>query len=69
MKGYRTLILAGVQLVFGILALNGFVTPEGLDMQVANAFETIMGAASILFGAATAGARVVTDTPVGKKDV
>lgn len=69
MKGYRTLILAGVQLVFGILALNGFVTPEGLDVQVANAFETILGAANILFGVATAGTRVVTDTPVGKKDV
>lgn len=67
MKGYRTLIFAAVQVLFGIAAMLGYVTPEGADEALASHVETIIGGSIAAFGIVSAWLRSITDTPVGVK--
>lgn len=67
-KGWRTIILHSTQLVLGLLTYAGVTVPDGMDVEVASAIETIVGLGFMVYGALGIGARVVTTTPVGKKE-
>lgn len=62
MQGYRTLIVAGLQFLLGILASLGIVVPDGVTP------DTLAGAVLMISGVVMAVLRVLTTTPVTTKD-
>lgn len=62
MQGYRTLIVAGLQFLLGILTSLGITVPEGVTS------ETLTGAVLMIGGVVMAVLRLVTTTPVTVKE-
>jgi hypothetical protein len=68
MKGYRTMIVAAVQLFVGILAMTGVViTPEMQDTFINN-MDAVIGGILVIGGIVQAVLRMKTDTKVGEKE-
>ena len=68
MKGYRTMIVAAVQLFVGILAMTGVViTPEMQDTFINN-IDAVIGGILVIGGIVQAVLRMKTDTKVGTKE-
>lgn len=67
MKGYRTMIVAAVQLLVGILSLAGVAIDEDTATTLANNIEAVVGGILVITGIVTAIMRAVTDSRVGEK--
>lgn len=67
MKGYRTMIVAAVQLLVGILSLAGVAIDEDTAATLANNIEAVIGGILVITGIATGVMRAITDSRVGEK--
>lgn len=67
MKGYRTMIVAAVQLLVGILSIAGVAIDEDTAAALANNIEAVVGGVLVITGIVTGVMRAITDSRVGEK--
>jgi len=67
MQGYRTLILAGVQFVIGILTMFGVTVPDGSEEILVDNAMLIIGGVIAVLAIKDWAMRLVTKTPPGEK--
>lgn len=67
MKGYRTMIVAAVQLAVGMLSLFGVIIDEETAATLAANIETVVGGILVITGIVTGVMRMMTDTKAGEK--
>lgn len=67
MKGYRTVIVAAVKLLAGILTMAGVVVTDETAAALSENIELVIGAVLAISGIVTGIMRAITDGPMGDK--